>query len=390
MAAPVVETDPSRLFLHTDLSIEPFLKHDLALRLDADHQLCPDWVHSDPHHCPRGALCPKRHVQPSPLNFQPAPPIPSSQHARTVCKHWLRGLCKKGPSCEFMHEYHLRKMPECWFFAKYGFCSNGDECMYLHVTEDMRVRECPNYRKGFCPRGACARCRALPPFPSLPLTPADTSPHFARPGPECSLKHVRRVICQDYLVGFCAKGKDCPFGQCVAPPLSPPLPSPPSLLLLSLPAQQPQLTTSFTTLSPKFDPEPDPPLSSTRIPDVSGARFLPEATFRLYRRDWLEHAADPTGRSGAGGGGFGGGGGGGGGGMGGGGGGGRRDMRCVFCFSLSSPCSFSTRGPGRLTSHPVDRACPLPARSPATSAASKATLPTSESPSVWCAGVNLN
>lgn len=26
-----------------------------------------------------------------------------------------------------MHEYHLRKMPECWFFAKYGFCSNGDE-----------------------------------------------------------------------------------------------------------------------------------------------------------------------------------------------------------------------------------------------------------------------
>jgi hypothetical protein len=24
-----------------------------------------------------------------------------------------------------MHEYNLRKMPECWFFAKYGFCSNG-------------------------------------------------------------------------------------------------------------------------------------------------------------------------------------------------------------------------------------------------------------------------
>lgn len=100
-----------------------------------------------------------------------------------MCKHWLRGLCKKGAGCEFMHEYHLRKMPECWFFAKYGFCSNGDEvgplalsprgaqgpprleakltkriarkmqCMYLHVTEDMRVRECPQYKKGFCRLG---------------------------------------------------------------------------------------------------------------------------------------------------------------------------------------------------------------------------------------------
>jgi len=128
---------------------------------------------------------------------------------------------------------------------------------------------------------------------------------------------VRRVICQDYLVGFCAKGKDCPFGQCVlAPPSCPSLP--PSL-------------TSLTPLlalarSPKFEPEPEPPLSSTRIPDVSGARFLPEATFRLYRKDWLEHAADPSGRSGAGGGG----GFGGGGGM----GGGRRDMRCVNACSL--------------------------------------------------------
>lgn len=170
MAAPVVETDPARLFLHADLSIEPFLKHDLQLRLDTDHQLCPDHVHSPP--CPRGASCPLRHVTPSPLNFQPTPPIPHSQHARTVCKHWLRGLCKKGQQCDFMHEYHLRKMPECWFFAKYGFCSNGDECMYLHVTEDMRIRECPSYRKGFCPQGAS------PPPPS--------SPHLLTPSLSCA------------------------------------------------------------------------------------------------------------------------------------------------------------------------------------------------------------
>lgn len=138
--ASVVETDARHLFLHSDLSIEPFLKNELQLRLDSDAQLCPAYTASQS--CPRGANCPLRHVQPSPLNFQPKPPIPASQHARTVCKHWLRGLCKKGTSCEFMHEYHLRKMPECWFFAKYGFCSNGDEVRRPSLPRARRVSAC--------------------------------------------------------------------------------------------------------------------------------------------------------------------------------------------------------------------------------------------------------
>lgn len=103
---------------------EPFIKNELRIKLDADSQLCKDFIETSA--CPRGASCPLRHVSPSPLNFLPSAPVPSSAHARTVCKHWLRGLCKKGNSCEFMHEYNLRKMPECWFFAKYGFCSNGE------------------------------------------------------------------------------------------------------------------------------------------------------------------------------------------------------------------------------------------------------------------------
>ncbi|GAA5921193.1 hypothetical protein JCM1841_001196 [Sporobolomyces salmonicolor] len=278
-SAPLLDSHVN--FSHLEFTIEPFIKHDLSLRLDSDDQLCLDFVNTGT--CPRGPSCPKRHVSPSPLNFQPPKPVPQSAHARTVCKHWLRGLCKKGNSCDFMHEYHLRKMPECWFFAKYGFCSNGDECMYLHVTEDMRIRECPRYRKGFCPAG-----------------------------PDCKLKHVRRVACPDYLVGFCAKGPNCPLGH------------------------------------PKFDAEPDPPSSSTRIPDVSGARFLPEATFRLHRKDWLEHAADPTGRSGTGAvnwgaGGGGGGGGGYGGGGGGGGGGGRRDLSQVTCYKCGQQGHFANK-----------------------------------------------
>ncbi|KAK4049590.1 RNA-binding component of cleavage and polyadenylation factor [Microbotryomycetes sp. JL201] len=213
-------------FRHSEFAIESFIKHELNIKLDADETICKQYAETGT--CTKAVSCPFRHVTPAPTNFQPPPPVPKEVHARTVCKHWLRGLCKKGKKCDFMHEYNLRKMPECWFFAKYGFCSNGDECMYLHVTDDMRVRECPQYRKGFC-----------------------------RKGPDCPLKHIRQVICTDYVVGFCRRGPECPFGH------------------------------------PKFEPEPEPALSSTRIPDVSGARFLPEATFRLKRKDWLEHAADP-------------------------------------------------------------------------------------------------
>ena len=37
-----------------------------------------------------------------------------------VCKHWLRGLCKKGDDCEFLHKYDMERMPECYFYIKYG------------------------------------------------------------------------------------------------------------------------------------------------------------------------------------------------------------------------------------------------------------------------------
>lgn len=171
---------------HVELEIEKHLKQELGLKLDSDQQLCPQHLRhlissddSDQQHppCQLGIHCPFRHVTPSSLNF--APPTTASannrlnhqhhhhhnhhsSHAKTVCKHWLRGLCKKGNSCEFLHEYNLRTMPECWFFGKYGFCSNGDECMYLHVDERMRVLECMDFRRGFCPKGISSHLNHSP------------------------------------------------------------------------------------------------------------------------------------------------------------------------------------------------------------------------------------
>ena len=127
--------------------------------------------------CARSALCPFRH---------------RSGDKSVVCKHWLRGLCKKGDLCEFLHEYDMTKMPECYFFSKYGrsrtsngntiiistntisffvltklfghvgVCNNKD-CPYQHIDPKSKIKDCPWYDRGFCKHGmlSFARMRLL-------------------------------------------------------------------------------------------------------------------------------------------------------------------------------------------------------------------------------------
>lgn len=116
--------------------------------------------------CSKGTACPYRHIK---------------GDRTVVCKHWLRGLCKKGDDCEFLHEYDLSKMPECYFFSKFGECNNK-ECPFLHIDPSAKIKDCPWYDRGFC-----------------------------RHGPKCKNRHVRRVLCQCYLQGFCLDGPKCKF-----------------------------------------------------------------------------------------------------------------------------------------------------------------------------------
>uniref|UniRef100_A0A8C3T3R4 Cleavage and polyadenylation specificity factor subunit 4 n=1 Tax=Chelydra serpentina TaxID=8475 RepID=A0A8C3T3R4_CHESE len=115
-----------------------------------------------------GLVCPFRHI---------------SGEKTVVCKHWLRGLCKRGDECEFLHEYDMTKMPECYFYSKFGECSNR-ECPFLHIDPASRVKDCPWYDRGFC-----------------------------KQGPLCKYKHTRRVMCVNYLAGFCPEGLKCKFMQ---------------------------------------------------------------------------------------------------------------------------------------------------------------------------------
>ena len=124
--------------------------------------VCEFYVRST---CQRGAACPFRHVR---------------GDKTIVCKHWLRGLCKKGDQCEFLHEYDMSKMPECYFYSRFNACHNK-ECPFLHIDPEAKVRDCPWYDRGFC-----------------------------RHGPNCRHRHVRRVLCINWLAGFCPVGSSCP------------------------------------------------------------------------------------------------------------------------------------------------------------------------------------
>ena len=116
--------------------------------------------------CEKGSACPFRHIR---------------GDRTIVCKHWLRGLCKKGDQCEFLHEFDMKKMPECYFYSRFNACHNK-ECPFLHIDPESKIKDCPWYDRGFC-----------------------------RHGPHCRHRHVRRVLCINYLAGFCPSGWNCKY-----------------------------------------------------------------------------------------------------------------------------------------------------------------------------------
>lgn len=171
-----------------------------------------------------GAMCPFRHI---------------SGEKTVVCKHWLRGLCKKGDQCEFLHEYDMTKMPECYFYSKFGLlilhCISACICtveivfMFMSVVQvsvaTRNVRSCTSTQN---PKLKIARGMTEA---SANMVSADLGwyCHFSSYyiqnvryglfsfflGPDCRHRHTRRVICVNYLVGFCPEGKSCKFMQYV-------------------------------------------------------------------------------------------------------------------------------------------------------------------------------
>jgi hypothetical protein len=122
-------------------------------------------------HCPLGSACPDRHY---------TPPNERSGIGHLICKHYQRGLCKKGDQCEFAHTFDLRGERECKEFSRFGLCPQGDECTYMNVMKSsalLTIDKAPIFIS-LLPR----LCALLPahtsPEASVPLVPTavyDTS-----------------------------------------------------------------------------------------------------------------------------------------------------------------------------------------------------------------------
>ena len=73
-----------------------------------------------------------------------------------VCKHWLKDLCQKDDSCEYLHQMDLSRMPVCPSITKGRPCSASD-CVFKHV--DPNQKRCEKYDYGYCKNGPNCRER---------------------------------------------------------------------------------------------------------------------------------------------------------------------------------------------------------------------------------------
>ncbi|ORY76683.1 hypothetical protein BCR37DRAFT_351406 [Protomyces lactucae-debilis] len=158
-------------FAHHTFAFDGFLRSQHRFDVAVRRPICLSFRQSGT--CPNGPACPDKHIN-------------ASAHAQqgrlnsVVCKHWLRGLCKKADACEFLHEYNMRHVQECKQWKEQGTCGNAEDCLYAHPAPGSRNGICDWYKLGYCPLG-----------------------------PDCKRKHIRRKPCMRYLTGFCPYGLDC-------------------------------------------------------------------------------------------------------------------------------------------------------------------------------------
>lgn len=75
-------------------------------------------------------------------------------------------------------------MPECTQYSRHLTCTNGIDCLYLHLDPVQKQPPCLHYERGFCPLG-----------------------------PRCAARHIKRkLFCRFYLAGFCPNGRECEEG----------------------------------------------------------------------------------------------------------------------------------------------------------------------------------
>jgi len=85
-------------------------------------------------------------------------PFKHDQTKVSICAKFLRGKCTD-PNCLLQHKLSKlqNRMPVCHYFLK-GICTTPN-CPYTHVKVNERADFCPDFLKGYCPRGPTCKLK---------------------------------------------------------------------------------------------------------------------------------------------------------------------------------------------------------------------------------------
>lgn len=130
------ESSPSYTF-----SFTPFLLKTYRHGISPKQQVCKAYMQG---FCPVGNTCPDRHISNNTRrgfgsNYNRYGDEANDSGGNLVCKHWLRGLCKKGEGCEFLHEYNLYVSKSNEVFSKSRILAIGPGNMSLLLPRARRT-----------------------------------------------------------------------------------------------------------------------------------------------------------------------------------------------------------------------------------------------------------
>lgn len=148
----------------------------------------------------------------------------SNMTHQVVCRHWLRGMCIKGESCDFLHIFDNSRMPLCRNYRKHGFCPEHDigVCPLRH--EDDNNNTSSIHQIDHSAEDSADDTSSMPKLSEDPTSQRESSQPPARPhshnhtyesfsemngGSGGGGGHSQKNICMRYLFGFCSAGPAC-------------------------------------------------------------------------------------------------------------------------------------------------------------------------------------
>jgi len=137
------------------------------------------------------------------------------------CRHWARGMCKRGETCSFLHTGVAGVHVPCRHFVRTGSCSRGNLCDFKHDTSLaygpglysprmlMPLRD-QSFAPAFFPlRPFSPPLRQLPvPIPPPVNTYVQASGSLPSPRPRQSTNP-----CRHWQNGLCRLGRSCGFAH---------------------------------------------------------------------------------------------------------------------------------------------------------------------------------